>query len=178
LNIYWLCLVTIVAIAVPLSLFEVWGITHYKVGWAKLLPQDKAWAKPLIRKAPFNLVGLQLLSRYHFFTYCVVVPTAVATLGICLQHHATHFVLNWIGWTIFVIAGTMGVMALEDFLFFVFSTALGTPYPNALARLFRGEATWHTGQMRFGRFKFPAIYFWVPLLVLAFLRIAMLFSAH
>lgn len=54
-------------------------------------------------------------------------------------------------------------MVLEDFLFFVFSTILGTPYPHALTRLFRGEASWHPNQIRiFQLFMLPVAYFVIP----------------
>ncbi len=74
MNVYWLCVAVVISVAVPLALFEVWGITHYHVGWGEPLPDDKIWGKPLIKKAPFNLVGFQLLTRYHFVTYFIIVP--------------------------------------------------------------------------------------------------------
>lgn len=146
-----------------MGLFEIWGIAHYRVGWGDPLPQDKVWGKPLLRKAPFNLVGPQLLTRYHFFMYCVLVPAMVFFFGSSLRQTTSSSPAHLFGWLIFTIAGTLGVMVLEDLLFFVFSTILGTPYPHALSRLFRGEAGWHTFQISFfGLFKLPAAYVGVP----------------
>jgi len=163
LSIGWWYLIVIAVIAVAVGLFEIWGIAHYRVAWGEPLPQDKVWGKPLIRKAPFNLVGFQLLTRYHFFMYCVFVPTSVLFLGLLLRHMPSRPPAHWYGWLIFTIAGALGVMVLEDFLFFVFSTMFGTPYPRALARLLQGEASWHPCQISFfGLFKLPAAYIWVP----------------
>lgn len=161
LGFWYLIIVAIIATAV--ALFEIWGIAHYRLGWGEPLPQDKVWGKSLIRKAPFNLVGFQLLTRYHFFMYCVLVPASVLSLGFLLRHIITSPPAHWFGWLLFTIAGTLGAMVLEDFLFFVFSTMLGTPYPHALTRLFRGEASWHPSQISIlGLFKLPAAYVWVP----------------
>jgi len=163
LNIGWWYLVIIGVIATAVALFEVWGIAHYRVAWGEPLPQDKAWGKPLMRKAPFNLAGFQLLTRYHFFMYCVLVPVLVLFLGLLLRRMTAFAPAHWFGWLVFTIAGTLGVMVSEDLLFFVFSTLLGTPYPCALTRLFRGEASWHPSQISFfGLFKLPAAYIWVP----------------
>ncbi len=156
--------VVVFVIAVPLALFEDWGITHYGVGWGEPLPPDKPWAKNIIIKTPFNAVGWQLLTRYHFCTYLMIVPAAVAVLRYVLESRIQHMAVNWIGWLTFMIAGTMGVMALEDFLFFVFSTVIGKPYPGALARVFRGEAIWH-GQLDLGFTRFPALYVVLPAVI-------------
>lgn len=79
LGFWYLIIVAIIATAV--ALFEIWGIAHYRLGWGEPLPQDKVWGKSLIRKAPFNLVGFQLLTRYHFFMYCVLVPASASPLA-------------------------------------------------------------------------------------------------
>lgn len=157
-------LIIITVIAVVVSLFEVWGIAHYRVAWGAPLPSDTIWGKPLIRKAPLNLVGFQLLTRYHFFMYCILVPASVLSLALLSRHMTVAAPVHLFGWAIFMLAGTLGVMVLEDFLFFVFSTILRTPYPRALSRLFRGEASWHPSQISFfGRFTIPAAYMWAPL---------------
>jgi hypothetical protein len=163
LTLGWWYLVIVGVIATVVALFEVWGIAHYRVAWGEPLPQDKVWGKPLIQKAPFSLVGFQLLTRYHFFMYCVLVPAFVLSLSLLLGRMAASRPAHGLGWLIFTIAGTLGVMVSEDFLFFLFSTIFGTPYPGALTRLFRGEATWHPSQVSFfGLFKLPSAYIWIP----------------
>jgi hypothetical protein len=163
LNIGWWYLVVIATIAVAVALFEVWGIAHYGVAWGGQLPKDKFWGKPLLRSAPLNLVGRQLLTRYHFFMFCVLVPGSILLIGFLSRHVAASPPARWFGWMVFAIAGTLGVMVLEDFLFFVFSTIFGRPYPHALSRLFRGEAYWHPFQISFfGLFKLPAAYVGIP----------------
>jgi len=87
----------------------------------------------------------------------------VLLLGLSLRHMSASSPAHWFGWLIFTIAATLGVMVSEDLLFFVLSTILGTPYPHALTRLFRGEAGWHPFQISFfGLFKLPAAYVGVP----------------
>jgi hypothetical protein len=163
LKIGWCYLTVVTIIAVAVGLFEVWGIAHYRVGWGEPLPQDKVWGKPLITKAPFGMVGSQLLTRYHFVMFCVLVPALVLILGVLLRHSTASPPAQVLGWLAFVIAGTLGVMVSEDLLFFVFSTILGTPYPHALSRLLRGEANWHPFQISFfGLFKLPAAYIGLP----------------
>jgi len=163
LKIGWSYLAAVAVVATAVSLFEVWGIAHYRVGWGEPLPQDKVWGKPVVRKVPFNLLGPQLLTRYHLFMYCVFVPATVLFLGLLFRRMIPSSTGLWLGWLIFTIAATLGVMVLEDLLFFVFSTILGTPYPHALSRLFRGEAIWHPFQINFFRlFKLPAAYIGVP----------------
>lgn len=171
-----LYLVVVLAIAVSVGLFEVWGINHYRVGWGELLPQDKWWGKNVVPKVLFNVVGPQLLTRYHFFMYFVIVPGLVALLGYAF--YDAHRPTNWIGCATFLIAGTMGVMVLEDFLFFVFSSIFGKPYPRALARLFRGEAIWHPNQIKFSEgFVVPATYLWVPAVATILLWIGFRFGS-
>lgn len=156
----------IAMVAVPIALFEVWGMTHYRVGWGEPLPRDKAWGKPMLRKAPFRVVGPQLLTRYHFVMYCGMAPAAVLLLGFSMRHRVAHPPASWVGWLLFLVAGAMGVMVLEDILFFVFSTLFGRPYPDALGRLLRGEASWHPVQIDFwGWFRLPAVYIWGSLAV-------------
>lgn len=163
LSIGWWYLVIVGAIAGAVALFEVWGISHYRVAWGESLPRDTAWGKPLIERAPFNLVGFQLLTRYHFFMFGIIVPASVIFLALLLRHLTARPPAHWYGWLIFTVAGTLGVMVMEDFLFFVFSTLFDAPYPHALTRLFRGEAYWHPFQINFfGFFKLPAAYLWVP----------------
>lgn len=163
LNTGWLYLIVVTVIASAVALFETWGIAHYHVAWGAPLPQDTFWGKLLIRKAPFNIVGFQLLTRYHFFMFCVLVPALVLLIGILLRRMTEGLPAHWFGWLIFAIAGTLGAMVLEDFLFFVFSTLFGTPYPHALTRLFHGEATWQPYQASFfGVFSVPAAYILVP----------------
>jgi hypothetical protein len=162
IGLWYLILVAVIAASV--ALFEIWGTAHFHVAWGAPLPPDTVWGKPLIQKAPFNLVGFQLLTRYHFFMFGVIVPASVLILGHQFRHMTANPPSRWFGWLIFTIAGTMGVMVLEDFLFFAFSTILGKPYPRALERLFQGEASWHPWQISFfGLFKLPVGYIWVPL---------------
>ena len=163
MKIGWWYLILVAVIATSVGLFEIWGIAHFHVAWGAPLPQDTAWGKPLIRKAPFNMVGFQLLTRYHFIMFGAVVPASVFVLGLLLRHMAAYSPTRWFGWLIFTISGTLGVMVLEDFLFFALSSIFGTPYPHALGRLFRGEASWHPWQISFfGLFKLPAEYIWGP----------------
>jgi len=177
LKIGWCYLIVVGIIATAVGIFEVWGIAHYRVGWGEPLPQDKVWGKPLIRKAPFDLMGSQLLTRYHFFMYCALVPAMVLFLGLLLRHAPLSSPAHLFGWLAFVIAGTLGVMVSEDLLFFVFSTILGTPYPHALSRLFRGEAGWHPFQLSFfGLFKLPAAYIGIPPIAALLLWVASRFS--
>lgn len=163
MKIGWWYLIVVAVIAIPVALFEVWGIAHYHVGWGEPLPQNTAWGKPLISKAPFNLVGVQLLTRYHFFMYGLLVPALVLLLGLMLRQTTASPPIHWLGWLTYTVAGVLGVMVLEDFLFFVFSTVFGAPYPHALSRLFRGEASWHPYQIRvFRLFSLPAAYIIIP----------------
>lgn len=163
MKIGWWYVSVVAVIAVAVALFEVWGIAHYRVGWGEPLPRNTVWGKPLISKAPFDLVGFQLLTRYHFFMYGVLVPALVLSLGILSRHTTVSPPIHWCGWLTYTIAGTLGVMVLEDFLFFVFSTIFETPYPHALTRLFRGEASWHPLQISvFGLFSLPAAYICIP----------------
>lgn len=130
--------------------------------------------KKIIPKALFNIVGLQLLTRYHFLMYFVVVPALVSLLGYGLRDESRP--INWIGKTTFLIAGTMGVMVLEDCLFFIFSSIFRNPYPHAFAHLLKGEAMWHPSQVKIGKIFLPATYLWVPVAVSVILWIGFRFG--
>jgi hypothetical protein len=156
-------------VAIPVALFEVWGISHYKVGWGKNLPPGTPWGKPLLKSVPFNLIDPLLLTRYHFAMFCVVVPGLLALSILLFQHWAQRPPVTVPAWIIFIVAGDLGVMELEDFLFFVFSSVLHTPYPDALGRFVRGEASWYSYWVNFGLFKLPAFYLWFPPIIIALL---------
>ncbi len=165
----WFYLLVITTVAVPLALFEIWGMAHYKVGWGKSLPPETSWGKPLFKEVPFNLVDPLLFTRYHFVMFCVVVPGLLAASIFLLRRWAERPPATGLAWILFIVAGGLGVMELEDFLFFVFSSVLRTPYPDALVRLFRGEANWYSNWMNFGFFKLPAFYFWLPPIIVSLL---------
>ncbi len=155
-------LLVVALVAIPLALFECWGMTRFNVAWGAPLPIDTFWGKPVLTKVPFNLVGAVLLTRYHFVMFFVLVPAALGTAILTLKGWAAHLPANRLAWALFIAACVMGVMELEDFLFFVFSSLFASPYPHALARLLRGEAMWHTQQIDFGRFKLPTFYLYFP----------------
>lgn len=120
MTIVWFYLRIVSAIAVPIALFEVWLITHYKVGWAELLPQDRWWGKSAVPKVLFNIVGPQLLSRYHLIMYFVIVPALHISASVLFRDHMAHPPATWYAWLIFWAACQMNIMVGEDFLFFVF----------------------------------------------------------
>jgi hypothetical protein len=158
----WFYLLVIATVAIPFALFEVWGMAHYRVGWGDPLPPDTAWGKPLFKEIPFNLADPRLLTRYHFVMFFVVVPVLLVASIVLLKRWAEHPPATGLAWALFVIACVLGVMELEDFLFFAFSSVLQTPYPDALLRFFRGEANWHSRWINFGLFKLPDFYLWFP----------------
>lgn len=155
----------VATVAIPLALIERWGTAHFKVGWGDPLPSDTAWGKPLLEKAPFNLADPRLLARYHFVMFFVVVPAVLAMAILLFKGWIARPPATWIAWVLFIIACVLGVMELEDFLFFVFSSLFQAPYPHALARFFRGEANWHPRWINFGCFKLPDFYLWFPPLI-------------
>lgn len=165
----WLYLLVITMVAIPVALFEIWGMTHYKIGWGESLPPGTSWGKPLLKEVPFNLVDPLLLTRYHFVMFFVIVPGLLAVSIFLLRNWTERPPVTGLAWILFIIAGDLGVIELEDFLFFVFSSALHTPYPDALVRLFRGEANWHSYWMNFGFFKLPAFYLWLPPIIVSLL---------
>jgi|GEM_PF-3014668 hypothetical protein len=169
MNIGWFYVVVVTIASVPLALFERWGIARFKVGWGEPLPQNTFWGKQLIQKMPWNLVGEVLLTRYHFVMFFVFIPTALTASAIFLKRWAAEPPTTIVGWGLFILACLLGVMELEDFLFFVFSTIVGSPYPHALARFFRGEATWHKGWVTFVWFKLPAYYVIFPFVIASLL---------
>jgi hypothetical protein len=162
LKTYQFYLFVVATVATCLALFERWGIARFNVGWGEPLPANTFWGKPVLEKAPFNLAGAVLLTRYHFVMFFVLVPMALTVAILILKNSAAHPPATWLAWIFFLIACVFGVMVLEDFLFFVFSSLFRSPYPHALARLLRGEATWHPQQINFGWFKLPAFYVYLP----------------
>jgi hypothetical protein len=162
--------VIVFGISIPLALFERWGIAKFGIGWGQPLPADTFWGKPALEHVPWNIVDVRLFTRYHLVMFLIKVPVVSALAVFVLQRSGLLVLTNWSAWLTFMVACVLGVMALEDFLFFVFNSLFGAPYPHALARLLRGEANWHPRWIDFGLFKLPDFYVWMPI-VIAFLLI-------
>ena len=169
MGIVQLYLTVVVGISIPLALFERWGIAKFNIGWGEPLPADTFWGKSALEHVPWNIVDLRLFTRYHLAMFLVKVPALCVLAAFVLQRWMAHQPTHWSSWLAFVIACVLGVMALEDFLFFVFNTLFGAPYPNALARLLQGEADWHPRWIDFGLFKLPDFYVWMPIVIVCLL---------
>ena len=164
-----LYLLAVVVVSIPVSLFECWGISHFNVGWGEPLPADTFWGKPAVVKIPWNLHDIRLATRYHAAMFLVVGPVTIVLCALAIKQFATDAPSGWLGWTMFIVASALGLMVLEDFLFFVFSSLFGSPYPHALARLLNGEANWHPRWINFGYFRLPDFYIWMPIVIAALL---------
>lgn len=164
-----LCVLIVMNISAPLALFERWGIGHFGVGWGQPLPQNTVWGKEIHLKLPW--VSPVLVTRYHFTMFLILVPLTVITLMWLLKGFLAYPLTTWWSCVFFVVACELGVMMLEDFLFFVFNTWYGAPYPHALARLFNGEATWHAN-VNLGFCKMPGFYLVFPFLIAGCVRFA------
>jgi hypothetical protein len=158
----WSYLLMVSIVAVPVALFEVWFMTHFRVGWGEPLPLDTVWGKPFLKEIPFNLIDPRLLTRYHFAMFFIVVPALVAESIFLLRCRGAFRAATKLAWAVLMIACVLGVMELEDFLFFVFSSILGTPYPDALKQFLHGRATWYPRLVDFGPFMLPDFYLWLP----------------
>jgi hypothetical protein len=173
-----LYLIVVFVIAVSVGLFEVWGINHYRIGWGEDLPENTVWGKKIHVNLKFRFgkihvgVDRQLVTRYHAAMFFVIVPTAFVLLAKTFNGSAEHLPKTLFAWIFAVIAGFAGISGLEDFLFFVFSSLFGKPYPHALQRLFRGEATWHFGHFPLGKYRIPNNYWLSPLAATVCLIIA------
>jgi hypothetical protein len=157
-----LYLFVLFSLSTPLALFECWGITHFRIAWGQPLPQDTFWGKQIVVKVPWNAVDVRLATRYHAFTFLVLFPVLLTTASLFFKRWVANPPQGWPAWTLFIVACVAGNMVLEDFLYFVFSTIFGKPYPHAVSRLLRGEANWHPRHLDLGYFKLPDFYVYLP----------------
>jgi len=161
-----LYLTSVFTIALPLALFEIW-LERFKTGWGGNFTSE-FWG----RKIQFGLAkkllgsGVELGTRYHILMFPVVVPTLFFLCARFLGRHVAHAPVFW---PLFVIAGMLGIMLVEDVLWFVLNAAFHLRFPDALQRLLRGDVSWHPRWIRLGSVKLPDFYVWMPVLVTALL---------
>ena len=166
--------------AIPLGLFEVY-LERFKSGWDGEF-FDPFWGKKINVAWMDKAFEKTYVTPYHIIMFGIVFPGIIALeyLGLhCVAGHGWWRLDFW-GISIiplaFIPAVLVGNMVFEDFLWFVFNSYcwwFKVRFPDALAKLFRGEFKWHTKwiDIPLVGIKLPRFYIWATAIAIILLII-------
>ncbi len=145
----FLFLLNVLAISIPLAIFEV--VLEKERGWGQALPKNKWYGKKvgirnLVMRFICWVVGVPYFSGYGLLLWYILFPLLIALEYVFL---VSNFFL--------LLAVFVFVLAVEDFLWFVFN-----PYFPALQELLKGpkgKIWWHKRWLRiYGGYHLPFSY--------------------
>ncbi len=164
-HLFWFYWVNVVVIALPLAIFEIW-LERFKTGWGGEF-KSRFWGRKIEIRWLNKIFGFLAISVYHLVMFGLVLPAIYLSEYLVLAHLAgSHsWVISFNGYTlvplIYFVGLWIGVSVMEDFLYFL----LNWHFPNALRRLFRGEATWLAYWDTESKIQIPNNYICGPLVI-------------
>ncbi len=174
-------LLNVGVISLFLALFEIY-LEKYKSGFGGEFTSP-FWGRKLKPSLLIKAFQKAYVTPYHLIMFGLILPTIYFGEYVILEHgHLTQLVTTFNGMMlvpiIYLVAVVIGVMTLEDFLFFVFSGLIipkwlpEKRFDGALQKLLRGEVAWHTEWVHISPSKMvPKFYLQVPVLVTELLLI-------